>query len=244
MNRASQEHARSSAVETLCLDLDETLWDPREALQRAEQAAWRFLGRECAAITQRYSPSDLYQLRTEIRASLPDIAHDLTALRLASVQALAERCGLDPATAERMAQGAVAAFLEHRSRVRLFPETHSVLALLAERYRLVAVTNGNACVDRAGIGHYFVAAVTPADAGSCKPDPAIFVHALEIAGGVAETAAHVGDAALEDVSGARDAGLRTIWFNPGAKSWPGPGPRADAEIASLAELPACLEGLQ
>jgi putative hydrolase of the HAD superfamily len=41
------------------------------------------------------------------------------------------------------------------------------------------------------------------------------------------------------VRGGREAGFRTVWVNRTGRAWPG-GPRADAEIASLAELEAVL----
>ena len=47
------------------------------------------------------------------------------------------------------------------------------------------------------------AVVTSAAAGARKPDPSIFVRALELAGTTAGEAVHVGDTAAEDVEGAR-----------------------------------------
>jgi len=46
---------------------------------------------------------------------------------------------------------------------------------------------------------------------------------------------HVGDDPITDVRGAREAGMRTIWFNPGGAPWP-TGRRPDAEIKSLRQL--------
>ena len=61
------------------------------------------------------------------------------------------------------------------------------------------------------------------------------------AGVEAEYAVHIGDHPNDDVQGAQAAGLRAIWYNPQGKAWP--VERApDAEIRSLAELPALLSG--
>ena len=63
--------------------------------------------------------------------------------------------------------------------------------------------------------------------------------ALAEAGVPAEAAVHVGDHPRDDIAGAQGAGLRAIWINPQGKAWE--GERApDAQVASLAELPALL----
>ena len=52
----------------------------------------------------------------------------------------------------------------------------------------------------------------------------------------------VGDSLTSDVRGGRNAGLRTIWFNPQGKPARADIP-ADYEIRALGELPALLEKL-
>lgn len=54
-------------------------------------------------------------------------------------------------------------------------------------------------------------------------------------------AAHVGDNPRTDVDGARQAGMRAIWFDSHAPS--PPAPAADGIITALAELPDVLAGL-
>jgi putative hydrolase of the HAD superfamily len=68
--------------------------------------------------------------------------------------------------------------------------------------------------------------VTSAGAGARKPDPAIFARALELAGCEAAEALHVGDTAVEDVEGARAAGIPALLIDR----------RSDGQIASLAEI--------
>jgi len=66
-----------------------------------------------------------------------------------------------------------------------------------------------------------------------------FHAALQHAGVAAQAAVHVGDHPRDDIHGAQDAGMRAIWINPQGKAWD--GERApDAQIASLADLPALL----
>ena len=112
------------------------------------------------------------------------------------------------------------------------PET---LATLNARYRLGALTNGNADVHRIGIGHWFHFVVNAAEAKALKPEPAIFQRALELAGVSAAQAVHVGDDPVRDVQGAAAIGMRTVWFNPGDAPWPG-GAGPDAIIKTIGDL--------
>src|SRR5215217_767861 len=54
-------------------------------------------------------------------------------------------------------------------------------------------------------------AVASAEVGAAKPDPAIFAHALAVAGADPEEAWHAGDSAEADVGGARAAGLVPVF---------------------------------
>ena len=76
--------------------------------------------------------------------------------------------------------------------------------------------------------------VTSAAAGAPKPDPALFVAALRLAGCAAGEALHVGDSPVNDVDAARSAGIRAVLLSRDGSAAPPTGVEA---IASLAELP-------
>ena len=115
-----------------------------------------------------------------------------------------------------------------------------VLADLGKRHAIGAITNGNADVNRIGIGHLFEFVVTPAEAGAAKPASAIFEYALGQAGASAESVAHVGDDPLRDIAGAAAVGMRTVWMNPSGLPWPDAG-RPDAEVRTLDALLPVIE---
>jgi putative hydrolase of the HAD superfamily len=52
--------------------------------------------------------------------------------------------------------------------------------------------------------------VTSAAVGAAKPDPAIFRHAVSLAGAAPVDALHVGDNLGEDVHGARASGIAAV----------------------------------
>jgi putative hydrolase of the HAD superfamily len=101
-------------------------------------------------------------------------------------------------------------------RFRPYPEVPGVLAALRERgTAIVVVSNWDVSLhdvlERTRLRPLVDAVVTSAEFGAAKPDPAIFAHALELAGGVAPgDAVHAGDSVQADVEGARAAGIRAV----------------------------------
>jgi putative hydrolase of the HAD superfamily len=127
-------------------------------------------------------------------------------------------------------------------RFRPYPEVPGALAALrAAGLRLVVVSNWDVSLHealaRTGVAPLVDAALSSAEAGAAKPDPAIFARALALAGGMpASVAVHVGDSAEHDVAGARAAGIAPVLVaRDGA-----PAPAGVPAVAGLAELPRLL----
>jgi len=101
--------------------------------------------------------------------------------------------------------------------IRFGPYPDAAPALEALRrlgLTLVCVSNWDcslgAVLDRCGLGGLLGGAVSSAEAGARKPDPAIFAPALELAGCEPGEVVHVGDSPEEDLAGARAAGIRAL----------------------------------
>ncbi len=97
----------------------------------------------------------------------------------------------------------------------LFPDVRPTLAALRARgLRLALVSNFDGRLERLcaslGIATDFQAIVMSSRVGCAKPDPRIFTLALERLQVSAGAAIHVGDSEVEDVAGARAAGLQAI----------------------------------
>jgi putative hydrolase of the HAD superfamily len=100
-------------------------------------------------------------------------------------------------------------------RFRAYPEVPGALrALRGAGVRLVVVSNWDVslheALERTGLRGLVDGAVSSAEAGAAKPDPAIFARALALAGVPAAEAWHAGDSPEHDVAGARAAGLRPV----------------------------------
>ena len=124
-------------------------------------------------------------------------------------------------------------------RFRAFPDAAPALrALRARGMRLVVVSNWDvslhAALEQAGLAPLLHGAISSAELGSAKPDPAIFRHGLVLAGVPAEHALHVGDTPELDVVGARAAGVEPLLILRGGE----PAPAGVGVIRSLRELAA------
>lgn len=225
-------------IRLVTFDLDNTLWPLTGVIERATVATDDWLANRVPAY--RKLPSDeAAALHAAVVADDPALEHDITALRVAMLRRTLERCG-EPKRAHALAQDAVAEFLRWRHRVELFPDALPALAKLKGKYTLAALTNGNADYRRLGLARYFAFGYCAADVGGRKPQPAMFQRALAHAGVAAAEAVHVGDHLVDDVQGAREAGMATVWLNRRRADEPAD---ADVTVTSLAELPAALAAM-
>jgi putative hydrolase of the HAD superfamily len=97
-----------------------------------------------------------------------------------------------------------------------YPDAVATLQALRERaLRLVVLSNWDFSLHEmlanTGLDALIDGAVSSAEHGTAKPEPAIFEHALALAGVTAEEAWHVGDSPDADVVGAQAAGVKPIY---------------------------------
>ena len=164
--------------------------------------------------------------------------HDEAGTR-AGLADLRRRCAeiVAGALASPLAVDEVQAALLEALRFRPYPEAVAVLDALRRRgATLVVVSNWDLSLHdvlgATGLDRRVDHVVTSAELGVAKPDPAIFAHALALAGVGADQALHVGDSIKADVAGARAAGIEVILLARAGERAP-TGTRA---IASLEQL--------
>jgi len=195
-------------VRAITLDLDDTLWPVRPTLVAAEKVLAGWLRTHAPATAQGLPPAAMLALRAEVAAEHPHWAHDLSAIRLETIRRGLARHGDDPALAEL----AFEVFFEARHAVTLYDDVLPGLERLASRYRLVAVSNGNAELRRIGLERFFSGSVSARLHGAAKPDPSIFAAACAAAGAPPQQVLHLGDDLATDVDGALAAGLQAGWI--------------------------------
>jgi putative hydrolase of the HAD superfamily len=156
-----------------------------------------------------------------------------------------QSCGLSPELGRLLAD----VYLEERRRgYRLYDDVRPALEQVAGAYQLVIVTNGLSDLQRekveaVGLAQWFSNVVVSGELGSWKPEPAIFLHALALAGVEPPEALMVGDSLERDVAGASGAGIRTLWMRRYPHLQPIDGIRPDWTADSLTALPGILEGI-
>jgi len=120
----------------------------------------------------------------------------------------------------------------------------ALLARLRARYRLGIVSNFYGNLDtvchNTAIRSLFGVVVDSVRAGFSKPDPRIFMRALDELGVAAPAATFVGDSAARDMAGARGLGMRHIWLIAAPPPSGGPCCPGDAMIHSLTDVEALL----
>lgn len=225
-------------IRCIAFDLDDTLWACRPVIERAEQRFYAWLETHYPRITERHTPGELIKKRINYMQQYPELQYNLTRLRKDWLTALAQEHEY-PLT---LVEPGFEVFWLARNEVSFFDGTLEVLHRLAERFMLGVISNGNASVHHIGVGHLFRFAHSAAEAGVAKPHPDIFRQALENVGILPHQAVYVGDDPIRDIQGAANAGLRTVWFNPGGEDWPG-GQEPDAVINNLVQLEAVITTL-
>jgi HAD superfamily hydrolase (TIGR02253 family) len=125
-------------------------------------------------------------------------------------------------------------------RIEIFPGVKEVLEELKGKYKLAIVANAitnvsKLALEKLDLAKYFDYIVLSRDLGVRKPDLEIFVYALRsmwVKGG--ETV-HVGDSLKDDVQGAKNAGMKTIWIKRDEEAT---NIQPDYVISKITELPS------
>ena len=97
------------------------------------------------------------------------------------------------------------------------------------------LSNGNSYPEKCGLEGKFQFAVFAPDHGLEKPDPRLFHIAADRAACDPKSFLHVGDSLENDVEGANEAGVYSVWLNRD-RSLNETDIRPDAEVNMLSEI--------
>ena len=219
-------------IRAVTLDLDDTLWPFAPVAQRIQTALRAFLDEHAPRTSREFDAERSMALLAAVRKERPDLAHDLAETRREALRRMFAAAGEDPALAEP----AFGVLNDARQQVELYPDTHEALTRLRAVGPLVAVTNGNADLERIGLGGAFDAVVHAERVGIAKPDPGIFAIAVEHAGVPAAEVLHAGDDLHTDVDGALAAGLQAAWVHRDFEGEAPHGALRARDLLHLAEL--------
>ena len=207
------------AIKLVTFDLDNTLWDNDPVLQRAEQACYQYLQQQSPQLASVYSAADLAQLRLQLISQSPQLAAQVSKLRKLAMQQALQAVAHPAAQIPALVEQAFAVFYRERNRIELFPHARPLLDQLKPYYQLGTLTNGNSDLQLVGISEYFAFTLSAEKVGAAKPRPNLFHGALHRGNVLPHEMVHIGDHPEDDVYGAQQLGIHSIWFNPGKKRW-------------------------
>lgn len=112
-------------------------------------------------------------------------------------------------------------FLDRTTRkTRLIDGSIELLEYLKPKYRMFILSNGfrevqYKKIENSGLKPYFDRIILSEDANINKPHPDMFTYALKNTNSRRNQTIMIGDSWDADIVGARNSGIKQIWFNPG-----------------------------
>ena len=227
-------------ITTISFDADGTLWDFDGVMRHALGCALDELRRLVPAVPDSLSVEMLIAIRNQVAEEQKDRGLTYEAIRL---EAFKRTLQFIKSPDDDLAVHLHALYLKHRFEdILLFDDVLPTLETLRGGYTMGILSNGNTYPECCGLAGYFQFVVFAQDHGIQKPDPQLFEIAIERAGCAKRQLLHVGDSFRNDVIGAKQAGVRSVWLNRQcinneAEQQP------DFEISSLRELTEVLENV-
>ncbi len=225
-------------IKCITFDLDDTLWAVNPVIVAANKTLYQWLSENAELFVNCYQLRDFETLKQQALQQFPEIGHSVTLIRLKQLEIGLLAAGYPQDQAVALSQQAFEVFIEARNQVALFEHARSVLESLKQSgYLIGALSNGNADVNRVGLGDLFDFALNADGVGKEKPHPLMFEQMLHNHHLRPEQVIHIGDNPHHDIVGAKNAGLWTIWVNLTESAWP-EVEVADRDVSCLSDIPA------
>ena len=218
-------------IEAISFDLDDTLWPVFPVINYAQDKIKKYILYHFDKFQSDSIDNEFQESLEKIRDSRPDILYNLTELRRLSFEDMLDEYGYD----KELSHDLIKKFLEFRNEVKIFPDVYKCLEILSRTYKIASLTNGYADVRRLSIGRYFDAHISAEEVGVKKPDNKMFATLSDNLEVSPENILHVGDHPKEDVIGAQEAGLQSVWMNRFQNKWP-LEEKVPLEVCSLNQL--------
>ena len=229
----------SKKIKMITFDLDDTLWDNRPTILKAEIDTRNWIEDRVGEV-QWGDFNDFLSLREELIKKDASIEWDISKLRKEIFRKKISH--ITPSNLrDEIVDEAFNIFINKRHEIELFDGVEEALNFLSKKYVLGILTNGNANVYKFKIGKYFKFAISSLEARDSKPNRAHFDKALEFVDDISfDQMLHIGDHQVNDILGAYNLGIDTLWFNNNNEKWSQDFPKPD-EFKSWDILPRIIE---
>jgi FMN hydrolase / 5-amino-6-(5-phospho-D-ribitylamino)uracil phosphatase len=227
-----------SQARIIAFDLDDTLWPCMPTIDRAEASLYRWLAQHYPRVTEDLDPEQMVTYRREFSRRDSRYAIDMTFMRREFLRHLGELHDYD---ALQLSTNGFEVFFEARQQVEFYADVMPCLHRLKQKFRLGAITNGNASVEHVGLGELFEHSVSASEVMAAKPDPLIYQQLAERFDARPQEIVYVGDHPHYDVVGSIQAGYQAVWINREGMQWPEQLSPPQHEVADLHQLEALLD---
>ena len=199
-------------IRTISFDGDGTLWDFRLVMQKALELTLHQLRLMVAnEESEQLTVQKMIEIRDSVAIELGEGAATNEEIRYTAFVNTLEHVGSpSKVVAEQLYQP----YMDARfAGIVPYPDVPTALSTLKSRYQIGMVSNGNSYPERSGLPNTFHFTVFAHECGFAKPDPRIFEAVLVKSGSRPEHVLHVGDSLENDVLGANNCGLHSVWLN-------------------------------
>lgn len=222
-------------IAAISFDIDHTLIDFEAVLEKSLYRVSQVIAAEISVVV---SVDELVGVGKQTFASYEGDTTDFSKIRKLSFHKLLESRQLDTDFVDMLFD----AFMEERFRQTVFmPGAEELLSNIPAGIKIAVLSNGNSDPKRLGFAHYFEEILIGENLAEKKPHGGAFSRLME-ALSVSDPAQilHVGDSLHDDVKGAKDAGVKAIWYNPAKVEFDGSTP-PDHEISNLEDILQIIE---
>lgn len=201
--------------QVMSFDLDDTLYDNTQVIANAEAEFIRFVQTH-GGITD-FDQESWCVWKQHTAKQDPLLQEDVTLWRTQSLQALLATRQKSAVEIPDISSQAMQYFLHWRHQITVPTQSLEILKRLKQRYKLVAITNGNVDPTRIGLDHFDVI-LRGGEHGRAKPHADLFSQTARYFNIPTHQILHVGDNLITDVQGAMQAGCQSVWLNSSGKS--------------------------
>jgi len=207
---------RLRPFKAISFDLDDTLYSNRPIMHATENAMTKYFAEhvnESFNLTHPLNYRFWFKIRSQVLRAQPALKHDVGELRRQTYFAGLVDLGLPSEKAKMVADDAYQYFMHHRCDFTVAELVHRLLERLADKWPLVAISNGNVDTRKIGISQYFSHTYHADLTQAQKPLPDMFKNASCALGIATHNILHVGDCGLSDIYGAMAAGCQSAWVS-------------------------------
>ncbi|OCL21500.1 5-amino-6-(5-phospho-D-ribitylamino)uracil phosphatase YigB [Gilliamella sp. wkB171] len=200
-----------NSIKAITFDLDDTLYDNSTIVEKSEQEMIKTL-HICPQL-QDVTLADFHFEKNAVLLANPKIYHDVIIWRIETIKSLCIKAKIATDKIAQIVDDAMTTFNFWRHTMHVPQSTHTLLALLATKFPLAVITNGNVDINKIGLGNYFQFSLRGGANGRSKPFPEIFNLAADKLALPVGNILHVGDNLMTDVNGAINNGFLGCWLN-------------------------------